>query len=323
MRDRYQRTIEYLRVSVTDRCNLRCRYCMPEEGIKRMRHEEILTFDEITAVVRALAKLGVHKVRLTGGEPLVRRDITDLVAMIHAVPGIDTVAMTTNAVLLADKAEALKRNGLTHVNISVDSLNGETFADIARSDAAAEVRRGIEAAQSAGLRVKLNCVPLRGVNEDEIIGLIDWSRQRGLPLRFIELMPIGCAAASGLKGIPSDELRETISKHYGALLPHFDRQNCAGPASYYDLPEGGVIGFIDAIDHPFCTSCNRVRLTANGFLKLCLHARDGLDLRPLLRSGVSGEDLEETIARAVRRKPERHHFGESGGDSRFMYQVGG
>lgn len=329
MFDQYQRKIEYVRISLTDRCNLRCRYCMPEEGIQKMRHEDILTFDEILRIVRALAVLGVRKVRLTGGEPLVRRNIVELVREIHAVEGIEQIALTTNGVLLDEMAADLVAAGLTGINISLDTLKAATFADITRRPVFARVEAGIEAVHKAGLTdVKFNCVPMQGINEAELPALVEhFTRLRPWKFRFIELMPIGCAYEARLKGIPMAEVRSRLEQAFGHLRPVQPSKGVYGPAAYYQA-EGfrGQIGFIDAMEHKFCASCNRVRLTAEGFLKLCLNAKTGLDLRTLLRSGISDENLRMALQQAIYHKPEEHFFQSSAykeKDSRAMYQVGG
>lgn len=329
MFDQYQRKIEYVRISLTDRCNLRCRYCMPEEGIQKMRHEDILTFDEILRIVRALAVLGVRKVRLTGGEPLVRRNIAELVREIHKIEGIEQIALTTNGVLLADMADELVEAGLTGVNISLDTLKAATFADITRRPVFSRVEAGIEAVHEAGLTdVKFNCVPMQGINEEELPALVEhFTHLRPWKFRFIELMPIGCAYEAGLKGIPMAEVRSILEKALGHLRPMQPAKGVYGPAVYYQA-EGfrGQIGFIDAMEHKFCSSCNRVRLTAEGFLKLCLNAKTGLDLRTLLRSGIGDENLRLALQQAIYHKPEEHFFKTSSyeeKDSRAMYQVGG
>lgn len=329
MIDQYRRKMEYVRISLTDRCNLRCRYCMPPHGIKKLRHEDVLTFAEILRVVRALALLGVRKVRLTGGEPLIRRGIVDLVREIHVVPGIEQVVLTTNGVLLDELAEPLVRAGLSGVNISLDTLNVETFASITRRPLFDKVRKGISKWQELGFSpIKFNCVPIAGVNESEIPALAALARKQDVKVRFIELMPIGCAYEVGYKGVPMGRVRDILEKAYGPLkAADLPSGTVNGPAVYYRLAGfRGEIGFIDAIDHKFCSSCNRVRLTAEGFLKLCLNAKTGLDIRTLLRSGISEEALQLAIQQAVYHKPEEHFFDDKNNrirDSRAMVQVGG
>lgn len=329
MFDRYQRKIEYVRISLTDRCNLRCRYCMPEEGVEKLRHEDILRFDEIVRIVRALASLGVRKVRLTGGEPLIRRNIVELVREIHAVPGIETIAMTTNGVMLADMAEDLVQAGLTGINISLDTLKAASFTELTRRPFFTRVEDGIEAIAATGLKdVKFNCVPIAGVNEEELPDLVArFTRERPWKFRFIELMPIGCAYEAGFTGVPMAEVRSQLEASFGPLRPVLPEHGVHGPAVYYQAAGfSGQIGFIDAMEHQFCSSCNRVRLTAEGFLKLCLNARTGVDLRHLLRSGMSDEELRQALQQAIYCKPQEHHFKAASyeeKDSRAMYQVGG
>ena len=329
MFDRYQRKIEYVRISLTDRCNLRCRYCMPEEGVEKLRHEDILRFDEIVRIVRELASLGVRKVRLTGGEPLIRRNIVELVREIHAVPGIETIAMTTNGVMLADMAEDLVQAGLTGINISLDTLKAASFTELTRRPFFTRVEDGIEAIAATGLKdVKFNCVPIAGVNEEELPDLVArFTRERPWKFRFIELMPIGCAYEAGFTGVPMAEVHSRLEASFGPLRPVLPEHGVHGPAVYYQAAGfAGQIGFIDAMEHQFCSSCNRVRLTAEGFLKLCLNARTGVDLRHLLRSGMSDEELRQALQQAIYCKPQEHHFKAASyeeKDSRAMYQVGG
>lgn len=334
MRDGFARTIEYLRISVTDRCSLRCRYCMPETGVPSLSHDDILTYDEIVRAAGALTSLGVRKIRLTGGEPLVRKNVSALVAMLAELPERPRLVLTTNGVALTEHARELKAAGLSGVNVSLDTLSEHVFERITRRDGRLleKALAGIEAAQVAGLAVKLNCVPMVGVNEEESPTLVRFAAKRKIPLRFISLMPIGCAAASGLIGMSADAVRQQLTAAFGALeeLPNEAEEDGegdvpTGPARYFALPDGSRIGFIDALDHPFCTGCNRVRLTAEGFLKLCLQARDGLDVRALLRGGASNAELRAAIADAIGHKPQEHHFGhaDAAADARYMYQVGG
>ena len=329
MYDRYQRKIEYVRISLTDRCNLRCRYCMPEDGVEKLRHEDILRFDEIVRIVRALASLGVRKVRLTGGEPLIRRNVVELVREIRSVPGIESVALTTNGVLLADMAAELVRAGLTGVNISLDTLKAASFTELTRRPFFVRVEDGIEAIAATGLRdVKFNCVPIAGVNEEELPKLVArFTRERPWKFRFIELMPIGCAYEAGLRGLPMAEVRSSLEAAFGPLRPVLPERGVHGPAVYYQAAGfAGQVGFIDAMEHQFCSSCNRVRLTAEGFLKLCLNARTGMDLRGLLRSGMSDDGLRHALQQAIYHKPQEHYFKAASydeKDSRAMYQVGG
>ena len=329
MIDQYQRKIEYVRISLTDRCNLRCRYCMPAAGIEKLRHEDILTFAEILRIVQALAALGVRKVRLTGGEPLVRRGIVELVRAIRAVPGIEQVVLTTNGVLLAELAEPLVAAGLSGVNISLDTLRPDVFASITRRPLYPQVEEGIAKLRALGMEnIKFNCVPIAGVNEEEIPALVALAREQVVKVRFIELMPIGCAYEVGYQGVAMAKVRSLIERAYGPLKPAGLKAGTVnGPAVYYRLAGfKGEVGFIDAMEHKFCASCNRVRLTAEGFLKLCLNAKTGLDIRQLLRSGISDDNLRLAVQQAIYHKPEEHFFDDkhnAARDSRAMVQVGG
>lgn len=329
MIDQFNRKIEYVRISLTDRCNLRCRYCMPENGVEKLRHKDILTFAEILRVVRAMAALGVRKVRLTGGEPLVRRGIVELVQAIHEVPGIESVVMTTNGVLLGDLAEPLIAAGLDGVNISLDTLRPEVFADITRRPMLEKVCEGIRVLQAQGLKdIKFNCVPIQGVNEAEIPALAGLAQDQAVKVRFIELMPIGCAYEVGYRGVAMSAVRSQLEQAYGPLRQVGGPAAVpSGPAVYYRLTGfAGQVGFIDAMEHKFCASCNRVRLTAEGFLKLCLNAKTGLDLRALLRRGITEENLQLAVRQTIYHKPAEHRFEDKHNearDARAMYQVGG
>lgn len=328
MLDRYQRKIEYARISLTDKCNLRCKYCMPETGVNRLRHEDILNFSEIMRVVNALARLGIKKIRLTGGEPLVRRGVLELVREIKNTAGITEVALTTNAVLLPKMLPDLEQAKLDALNISLDTLDNKIFQSITRRDLFNEVMAGIAAVKNSTIKnIKLNCVPIYNVNEDDICRLAELTRDNSFKVRFIELMPIGCAYEVGYRGVPMNVVQEKLTKHFGTLLKLPPAGGLSGPARYYKINGfKGEIGFIDAIEHKFCASCNRVRLTAEGFLKLCLNANAGLDLRALIRGGINDENLTERIKQAIYKKPAEHLFfsrGEETRDRRAMYQVGG
>ena len=308
MIDLQGRRIEYLRISITDKCNFRCLYCMPEGGVPCLRHEELLSFEEITRLTRLMTGLGVHAVRLTGGEPMTRRGCLQLVRMLHELPGIDHIAMTTNGSLLKGRMAEAREAGLDAVNISVDTLEPDTFRRLTRLGDADTVIAAIREAVDCGLRVKLNAVPVRGYNENDLCGVAELARTLPVDVRFIELMPVGCGA--GLQPIPTDEVRARMEQAFGALRQD-DARHGYGPAVYVK-PEGfaGSIGFISAVSHEFCTGCNRVRITPDGRLKLCLNHQSGLDLRQLIRGGVSDEELTEAIRRAILRKPVHHGFAE-------------
>ena len=331
MQDQFQRKIEYLRISVTDCCNLRCRYCMPAHGVKKLAHADVLSYEEILRNVRALAEMGVRKVRLTGGEPLVRRDITRLVRGLKETPGIETVAVTTNGVLLGTMLDELIDAGLDAVNLSLDTLDGGKFFSITRRPLFGTVMETLERlTRETRLDVKMNCVPIAGVNDDEITALAAIARDYPIKMRFIELMPIGCARTEGYRGVPMDEVRAHLKEAFGALLPVGEATHGnavpMGPAVYV-RPAGfsGTLASIDAMENKLCDTCNRVRLTAEGFLKLCLYSNAGLDTRALLRGGVTDAQLRERIAHAVWKKPAEHYFemDSETRDQRAMYQVGG
>jgi cyclic pyranopterin phosphate synthase len=324
--DNFNRPISYLRVSVTDRCNLRCVYCMPPEGIPWRPHEEILRYEEIETVVWAAAELGISKVRLTGGEPLVRKGLVDLVSMISCIPGIDDLAMTTNGVLLACYAKELKAAGLKRVNVSLDTLRPERFRTITRLGELSDTLDGIAAAKEAGLvPVKINTVVIRGLNDDEAV---DFARLTYAPdwhVRFIEVMPLGNNADWAGNGyVPMGEVRERIERELGGLIPAKLGVG-GGPARYYRLAGAqGTIGFITPISEHFCYQCNRLRLTADGKLRPCLLSDYEIDLRTPLRRGASAEEIKALIIEGIRNKPERHHLSEQViPQGRAMSEIGG
>ncbi|MCH5342688.1 MAG: GTP 3',8-cyclase MoaA [Acetatifactor sp.] len=325
MVDGVGRTIDYLRISVTDKCNLRCQYCMPKEGIKLMPHEALLTLEEITRVCHILAEMGIKKIRITGGEPLVRKNIGKLIADIHAIPQIEDVAITTNGVLFAPMAEELHRAGLDRVNLSLDTRDGKNFAQITGKDELAAAEQAMESALEQGMTLKINCVPCRQLNDADVVAVAQLAKERPVDVRFIELMPIGCGAS--FDGIPSEEILRRLEAVFGEAEAVAERRG-NGPAEYYSF-EGfqGKIGFISPLSHKFCDRCNRVRLTAEGRLKLCLHYDHGIDLRELLRDEtMDNEHIRERIIRAVAQKPEAHHFeglDDKDADKRKMYQIGG
>jgi cyclic pyranopterin phosphate synthase len=325
--DDFGRPINYLRVSVTDRCNLRCVYCMPAEGIQQREMSDILTFEEIETVVRAAVELGINKIRLTGGEPLVRLGIVDLVAMLARVPGLDDLSMTTNGTLLIDKAEALARAGLKRVNISLDTLDPDRFHAITRRGNLDDVLQGIEAAKAAGLNpVKINVVPIRGLNEDEVVDFARLTVDEGWNVRYIEMMPIGSDPTwPAHRHVPIHEIRTRITDALGPLSPAaMDKGN--GPARYYRIAgaDKGTIGFISPVTEHFCDRCNRLRLTADGRLRPCLLSDMELDLRSILRSSAGSEHIHELLKQAIRLKPRQHCLAESvSPQTRAMSEIGG
>ena len=327
--DPFGRPITYLRVSVTDRCNLRCAYCMPADGIPRVSHAAILRYEEITSVVRAAAAEGVRHVRLTGGEPLVRLGLPDLVGMLSAIPGIEEISLTSNAVLLEQHAQALKQAGLTRVNISLDTLRPERFAHLTRGGSFEAAWRGILAAERAGLTpLKINVVALRGINEDEFADLARLTLAHPWEVRFIELMPVQNQASWG-EGFPApaqafistSEIRSRLEQ--AGLHLELDQASAGvGPARAYRLPGGtGRLGFISALSEHFCQSCNRLRLTADGNLRPCLLNNLEIPLLPALRRG---EPVLPLLRLAAGQKPSGHTLEQSLPDSsRSMQQIGG
>ena len=325
MFDRYQREIHYLRLSVTDLCNLRCRYCMPD-GVEKLEREAVLTYEEFLRLSALFAQCGIDTVRVTGGEPLVRKNVAQLVAGLKATPGIRRVTLTTNAVLLAEQLPALLDAGLDSVNISLDTLRPEVFRQITARDDFAAVQAGLQAALQSGLPVKLNCVPQAGVNEGELEQLAALAKDNAMQVRFIEMMPIGYGAA--MPCISGPELRARFARRWPELAPLSAAQEHAlgdGPAVYYTVPGWqGSIGFIAAVHGKFCASCNRVRLTSQGFLRPCLASETGCDLRALLRSGADDAQLLAAIRETIWAKPREHHFDDSSMPAtRGMYRIGG
>jgi cyclic pyranopterin phosphate synthase len=294
--DRHGRPLRSLRVSVTDRCNLRCEYCMPEDEYLWLPREDILTFEETSALVDIFLDLGVDQVRITGGEPLLRRDLDRLVRLLADKPRLRDLALTTNGVLLADQAERLKAAGLHRVTVSLDTLRRDRFIRLSRFDALDRVLAGIEAARRAGLApLKLDTVVLRGVNDDELVDLLEYARSVGAEIRFIEYMDVGGATRWAPHYVYTRrEMIAAIADHYGPVAPVVE--DSRAPADRYRLPDGTVFGVISSTTEPFCDGCDRSRLTADGIWLLCLYATDGVDLRNPLRRGAPAEALRALIA---------------------------
>lgn len=324
MIDRQGRLIDYVRISLTDRCNLRCIYCMPEEGIEQVHHSQILTYDEILRICRCLAKLGIRKIKLTGGEPLVRRGCASLLGDIKQIPGIEKVTLTTNGILLKKQIRGLAEAGLDAVNISLDTLNAADFRRITRRDRLQDVTEGIEEAlKYEQIPVKVNCVPVFG-DADSVVKIAELAKRYPLHVRFIEMMPIGYGKQC--TRMDEDYIREILQEVYGSLTPCEGKLG-NGPAHYFTI-EGfqGKIGFISAVTHKFCDQCNRVRLTAEGCLKACLQYQIGVDLREKMRSGCSDDELTAAIRQAIENKPTGHNFNEPQtelDEQRIMSQIGG
>lgn len=307
MTDRYGRTIDYLRVSVTDRCNFRCVYCMPPEGIPSVSHDEILRYEELLRLIRLFAELGIRHIRLTGGEPTVRHGLVKLIREVKDMPGIETVSMTTNGLLLPEVLDDLKDAGLTSVNISIDTLKEERFDAITRTQGnLPKVLESIRLAEEAGLSTKVNCVAMRGVNDDELTDIAALAKDRDIGVRFIEYMPIGKHDYE--QAIYKDELLDILRGAFGELETDPTKRG-HGPAVYYK-PEGftGSVGVISAMSHAFCETCNRVRMTPEGFLKLCLQYDVGINLRSPVRQDLTDDEIKQLILSSLDRKPEHHTF---------------
>ena len=324
--DSFGRRHTSLRISVTDRCNIRCFYCMPAEGVVFRPRTELLTFEEIERFARALVPLGVDKLRLTGGEPLVRADLPELVRMLAAIPGIRDLALTTNGMLLDKQAAALQAAGLRRINISLDTLSEETFEIITRRQGLDLVLAGIAAAQEAGFdEIRLNAIAIRGLTEQEIIPLASFARDRKLELRFIEFMPLDAEHHwSTQQVLTGAEIRRVVEEHWGPLQAA-PRDNASQPAVDFRFPDGGTIGFINPVSEPFCGDCNRLRLTAEGQVRNCLFSTVEWDARRVLRGGGSDDDLRALVRESVAAKAAAHGIGQSDfhQPQRAMYQIGG
>jgi len=327
-KDSFNREIDYLRISVIDNCNLRCVYCMPLEGLRFSPKPELLSAAEIEQVVRAAVSVGFRKFRLTGGEPTIRSDLVEIIERVAAVPGVGELAMTTNALLLAKLAKPLKQAGLSRVNVHLDSLNPATVERLMRWGTFEQMWAGIMAAEAEGLTpIKLNAVVTAGFNETDVVDLARLTLERDWHVRFIELMPLGggeCASISIKRYVSNIETRRRIEAELGAMTEAGSR-NPADESVNYRLPGAkGIVGFISPVSEPYCGTCNRMRLTADGKFHLCLLNDDEMDVRKALRSGASSAQIGETLVRAVTLKPTGHHLlvGRSTKD-RSMYQIGG
>jgi len=303
--DQFARPLRSLRVSVTDRCNLRCRYCMPLEEYEWLPREALLSFEEIARLVEIFTALGVEDIRITGGEPLLRRELPKLVRLLAANPRVRDLSMTTNGVLLAENAQTLADAGLGRVTVSLDTLRPERFRQLTRREGHAAILDGIEGARKAGMKgTKLDTVVVRGTNEDELHDLIEFGKRAAAEVRFIEYMDVGGAIEWSMdRVVPRTEILELLSRRYGAILPM--SENGSAPAQRYLLPDGTICGIIASTTTPFCSRCDRSRLTADGMWYLCLYAASGVDLRGPLRSGASDEEIAEIIASTWRGRADR------------------
>jgi cyclic pyranopterin phosphate synthase len=325
-KDNFWRNIDYLRVSITDKCNFRCVYCMPEEGIQLKNHHDILRLEEFLRIINVAVGLGVKKIRLTGGEPLVRKGVVDFIRNIKEIPGVEDIALTTNGALLADMAESLKTAGLSRINISLDTLVEEKFTQITRVGSLAAVTKGIEKALAVGFEpIKLNVVIIAGFNFDELLNFVALTKNRPLHVRFIELMPIGETGEwDKKKFVSASEMLAVIKQVY--QVSSSTGIKGAGPAKYMSVPGHlGSIGFITAMSNHFCHQCNRMRLTSEGRLRPCLHGDQEIDLKALLRSKCSDQQLAESIVKAIKRKPLQHSLKgqELSPGEKMMFQIGG
>ena len=310
LRDRFFRPIDYLRISITDRCNMRCLYCMPSEGICPTMHKDILRYEEITRIAEIAVRLGVRKIRLTGGEPLIRRNICRLIASIKNIRGIQDLSMTTNGVFLERYARKIAEAGLDRVNVSLDSLKSECYSQITRGGDLGSVMKGLEAARQAGLKpIKINMVPIRGINDNEIASFARMTLDTDYQVRFIECMPsANIDFWSPDKYMTTDEVKKIIEP-IGTLMPVRIRKN--GPSKYFRFKGAkGVIGFISALTHHFCSDCNRLRLTADGKLRPCLFSETEIDLKSAVRRGASDDEIERLLRLSIALKPEGHKIGQ-------------
>jgi cyclic pyranopterin phosphate synthase len=333
MEDRFGHRISYLRVSITDRCNERCTYCMPRELQEWLPREDVLTYEETLRLIRIATELGVSKVRITGGEPLTRRDVLSLFQALPSIPGIDDIGISTNGTLLPRQsaggltmAAALRAAGVNSVNISLDTLDPEVYAQTTGRDYLPQALAGIDAAIAAGfLQIKLNCVLMRGRNEDQLIPLVEYAAARNLMLRFIELMPVSTSDVLHEDNfLPVAEVRRGLESHFGPLIPEPTfRTN--GPSSYYKIPgRDQRIGFIGAMTNlHFCESCNKLRLTCDGKLRPCLGSYLEFDIMKVMRAGANDAELKQFFLDVVERKPEQHDFRQNYEPGRMMVAIGG
>ncbi|NBI05968.1 GTP 3',8-cyclase MoaA [Senegalia massiliensis] len=318
MKDSFGRNINYLRISITDRCNLRCKYCMPSHGIYKCNHNDLLSLEEIQLIAKEFVELGIEKIRITGGEPLIRKGITKLISNISKLDGLRDISMTTNGLLLERYAEDLKNSGLNRVNISLDTLNKEKYQMITRGGDLEKVFKGIKKAKEVGLSpIKINTVLIGGFNDDEIENFVYLTSKENIDVRFIELMPIGEASNWANENfISSDEVLNRVK-----ILEKVKEYDLSSPAVYYKLPGGkGRVGIINPISCKFCEYCNRIRLTSQGKLKLCLHSNREIDLKHAIRNG---ESINNIILNSISEKPESHHLEDGKYILKNMNQIGG
>lgn len=326
MKDQLGREINYMRISVTDQCNLRCRFCMPTDDLCFMKKEEILEFKEILAIAKAAVKLGIVNFRITGGEPLVREGIEQFLYDLKHLPGVSQVFITTNGVLLEEKLEGLKRAGIDGINVSLCSTDPKEYKSITGRDTLSNVLAGIKKSVENGIHTKINCVPVPNLNDTHLLSIASIAKNYPIDVRFIEMMPIGQGASFAM--ISERQMREKLSKEFGEART-ISHVNGNGPAKYVTF-DGflGNIGFISARSCAFCSHCNRVRLSADGYLKLCLNYEDGISLKETLRGDNSEEELIEIMSGAIYKKPVQHNFNQEQtrkyqNNRKYMAQIGG
>ena len=326
MIDKEGRVIDYLRISVTDRCNLRCVYCMPEEGLESIGHNQVMSYDEIVRICKILVEHGLEKIKITGGEPLVRKDVVTLVRELKRISGIKNVTITTNGVLLEEYYDALVEAGIDAITVSLDTLNSTVYQEITRRNEFPRVLAGLKKAVTENkVRLKINCVPLGKTEKQDVLSLLEFAKASEVDVRFIEMMPIGLGKQ--FEFVSEDSIRSLIEEKYGPMTLYCERRG-NGPCKYYDVPGFlGKVGFISAVSHKFCDQCNRVRLTADGFLKTCLQFDCGVQLKSLLGENASDEQLWKAMEEAIYLKPKSHHFEEERSatedEVRGMSQIGG
>jgi cyclic pyranopterin phosphate synthase len=324
--DSFQRTHRSLRISVTDRCNIRCQYCMPAGLVQFLPRSQLLSYEQIAMLVRTLVPVGITRLRLTGGEPLVRANLDTLVKLLVSIPGVESIAMTTNAMLLAEQIDGLYEAGLRNINISLDTLRNDVFKNLTRREGLDKVLHGIEAAVERGLKPKLNAVLLRDINLDDAVELVEFALQRNLTMRFIEYMPLDADGSwDGTQMIAGKELRSILEKRFGKLTLS-ERDDPSRPSSDYILEgRSGTVGFIDSVSQPFCGACDRLRVTAEGLMRNCLFGKEEWDLRPFLQGDFDPEGLIEKVRECVARKFAAHGIGTQGfvAPERTMHRIGG
>ena len=321
MIDQFNRTIDYLRISITDRCNLRCRYCMPQ-SVNWVEHAEVLRYEEILQIAAAAIEIGITHFKVTGGEPLVRKGVVDFIRQLRSLPGCKAVTLTTNGILLQQLAQPLADAGLDAVNVSLDAVDEKRYAEITGMDGLHQVLQGIDAALQAGIQTKINSVLLQDA-QDQIVPLARLAQQKPVDVRFIELMPIGEGTQGG--GVSPQTARKLLLEQWQDLHPVEEKRGY-GPARYEASSQlTGRIGWIDAVSHGFCDQCNRIRLTSTGQLKLCLCYENGIDLRQMLRSGATQQQLQQALQQVIVQKPAAHCFGtqQEITENRLMAQIGG